>query len=129
MTTLNPPPANRSLARRRIAAPSPFVMAVHQSHRPLPSSSLRVPVTPANRSFLRELRAAEMRAWHNPSVGGTHAAAAAGPCDSRRERKERFSFAMIVALTLTLAGVVLAQSTSVTQQYAHLVSLVRHFLG
>ena len=70
-----------------------------------------------------------MRAWHNPSVVGTHAAAAAEPDDSRRERKELFSFAMIVALTLTLAGVVLAQSTSVTQQYAHLVSLVRHFLG
>ena len=40
----------------------PFVLAARRPNRPLPMISLRVPVTPANRNYLRELRHAELRA-------------------------------------------------------------------
>jgi hypothetical protein len=34
-----------------------------------PAPSLRVPVTEANRALLRRLRAAEMSAWEDPTLG------------------------------------------------------------
>lgn len=129
MTTLNPSPANCGIKRRGPATLRPLVSAGQPAPRPLPSLSFRVPVTPANRSYLRELRAAELRAWHNPPVARAQGAVNERSDESHRERKELFSFAVIVALTLTLAGVVLAQSAGVTRQYEHLASFVRHFFG
>ena len=129
MTKLNPPPARRAFARQHLPARVPFVMAMRQSARPLTAQSLRVPVTPANRGFLRELRAAEMRAWHNPSAAHAPSAVSRNRIELQRERKELAGFALVVTLALALAGVVLAHSTSVTRQCTQLVSFVRQFLG
>jgi hypothetical protein len=46
----------------------PARLQVKKFRLPVPSPSLRVPVTRANRERLRALRAAEAQAWNGPSV-------------------------------------------------------------
>jgi hypothetical protein len=123
--TLSAPIA--AVAPRTVARPVPFLLAARELNRPRPLSSLRVPVTPANRSYLRRLRHAELRAWQRTDPPARPARESAA--DLHREQRDLYSFGLIVALTLTLAGVVLAQSSAVTQQCAHMVSFVRQLLG
>ncbi|MFO1501871.1 MAG: hypothetical protein U1G07_26430 [Verrucomicrobiota bacterium] len=53
-----PPPRK---AQNRI----PFVVHHLAARKKNRLASIRIPVTPANRELLRELRAAELRAWAN----------------------------------------------------------------
>jgi len=57
MTTENSSVTGNGLVRHNAASAVPFVLAVRKPNRPLPTTSLCVPVAPANRRYLRELRA------------------------------------------------------------------------
>lgn len=128
MTTTNLATGNRPTQGNRPRV-VPFVLAVRKPNRPLPAISLRVPVTPGNRRYLRELRDAEMRAWQNTGTARTRSSnldvlanAPAGP-------RDLYSFGLIVVLSVALAGVVLAQSPTTSQRVAHWVSVVCQVLG
>lgn len=107
----------------------PFVLAARQSIRPLPMTSLRVPVTPANRNYLRQLRRAEMRAWQNHLGGDNAGSAERSAAGHRREQTDLYRFGLIVALTIILAGVMLTRSSAVTQHCTPVVDFVRQLLG
>jgi hypothetical protein len=91
--------------------------------------SLRVPVTPANRSYLRELRHAEMRAWQNPSATARRSATREVVPNAQNQQADFYSFSLIVVLTLALSAIVIAQSPGTSQRVAHWVSIVRNVLG
>lgn len=91
--------------------------------------SLRVPVTPENRRYLRELRDAEMRVWRNTGASRRRSSTLDLVSNAQREQRDLYSFALIVALTAVLAIIVLAQSPSASQRMAHWVSVVRNVLG
>ena len=112
--------------RRNTSRALPFILAARKPNRPLPMISLRVPVTPANRNYLRELRNAELRAWQSTRRLPPLRTAAA---NARREQRDLYMFGLIVAMTLTLTGVILAQSPGATQRVAHWVNVVRNVLG
>jgi len=129
MTARNFSTAGVGLARRNMSNAVPFILAARKPNRPLPTLSLRVPVTSANRSYLRELRHAEMRAWQNRRACHRPTSSSDVVSSLQREQRDLYTFGFIVALTMTLAGIVLAQSPHVTQQCAHWLNLVRQFLG
>jgi len=107
----------------------PFVIAARKPNRPLPAISLRVPVTPANRNYLRKLRNDEMRAWQESRAGHKLDTIPENTNNAPGKRRDLYVFGLVVTLTTLLAGVILGHSSGVTQQCAHLVSYVRHLLG
>ena len=129
MTTANLSVIDNSLARRNASRAVPFVLAVHKPNRPLPMMSLRVPVTAANRRYLRDLRNAEMRAWQNVRTDKRVTVTGELVPNAQREQRDLYVFGLIVVLTIALAGVVLAHSPGFAQQCAHWVSVVRQALG
>jgi hypothetical protein len=129
MTTVNLASPGGRLVRRNPTRAVPFVLAARKPHRPLPLISLRVPVTPANRNYLRELRDAELRAWQNGGQRGRPMPARDRAVESPREQRDLFVFGLIVALAMVLAGILFGHSSQVTQQCAHWVDRVRQFLG
>jgi hypothetical protein len=90
---------------------------------------LPVPVTPENRRYLRELRDAEMRAWRNRGASRRRFSTLDVVLNAKRERRDLYSFALIVALMLALAAIVLAHSPNTSQRVAHWVSVVRNVLS
>jgi hypothetical protein len=60
----------KTRALRQDAAALPFLVRHLADKRNRLSGSLRIPVIPANRALLRELRAAELAAWER--VIGSH---------------------------------------------------------
>lgn len=129
MRAVNLPTAGIGLVRRNASQTLPFVMAARKSNRPLPAISLRVPVTPANRNYLRQLRNDEMRAWQNNDLNRRHASTLDVASSPQREQRDLYVFGVIVALTLALVVVLLAQSPGASQRLAHWVSAVRHVLS
>jgi len=129
MTTANYSVTGNNLGRRNPSRALPFILAARKPNRPLPMISLRVPVTPANRNYLRELRHAELRAWQNTSPNRRLASTRTAVSNAQREQRDLYVFGLIVAMTLTLAGVLLAQSPTATQRVAHWVNVVRNVLG
>ncbi|HEX5222427.1 MAG TPA: hypothetical protein VFZ59_22930 [Verrucomicrobiae bacterium] len=129
MTTAKFSVSGNSLTRSNTSRALPFIVAARKPNRPLPMISLRVPVTPENRRYLRELRDAELRAWKN--TGATRRRSSTLDVGSQvgNERRDLFAFGLIVALTAALAAVVLAQSPNASQRIAHWVSAVRQVLG
>jgi len=128
MITANISVTGNGLTRRNTSRAVPFILAARRPNRPRPVISLRVPVTPANRNYLRDLRNAELRAWQNTGhsrLSSTRTVVS----NAQREQRDLYVFGLIVAMTLTLAGVLLAQSPSAAQRVAHWMSLVRHVLG
>jgi len=118
-----------SLTRGNTSRALPFILAARKANRNLPMISLRVPVTPENRRYLRELRDAEMRAWRNTGAARRRSPTLDVGSNAQNEQRDLYSFALIVALTLALAAIVLAQSPSASQRVARWVSVVRHVLG
>jgi hypothetical protein len=126
MTTVEHSSPGDRLVRRDPARAVPFVLAVRKPNRPLPIVSLRVPVTPANRNYLRELRDAELRAWQNTGSARRRSSTLDVVSNERHGQRDLYAFGLIVALTLALAAVLLAQSPSTSQRLAHWVNIVRH---
>jgi hypothetical protein len=118
-----------SLTRGNTSRALAFILAARKPARPLPALSLRVPVTPRNRRYLRELRDAEMRAWQNTGAARRRSSTLDVMSKAPNERRDLFSFGLIVALTFALAAVGLTQSPGTSQRVAHWVSLVRQVLG
>ena len=129
MTTANIPVTSNRLTRGNPARALPFVLAARKPSRPSPLISLRVPVTPGNRRYLRELRDAEMRAWQNPGTARGRSSTLDVMAKSPSGQRDLYSFGLIVVLSVALAGVVLAQSPTTSQRVAHWVSVVRQVLG
>ena len=129
MITANISATGNSLTRGNTSRALPFILAARKPNRPLPIISLRVPVTPANRNYLRELRNAEMRAWQNTGANRRLFPTRDVVSNAQNEQRDLYSFGLIVALTSVLAVIVLAQSPSTSQRVAHWVSVVRHVLG
>jgi len=129
MTTENSSVTGNGLVRHNAASAVPFVLAVRKPNRPLPTTSLCVPVAPANRRYLRELRNAEMRAWQSVRSGQRVAAVRQLVSNAEREQRDLCVFGLIVALTMTLAVVALTHSPSAMQQCARWVNVMRHALG
>jgi len=129
MTTANISVTGNSLTRGNTSRALPFILAARKLNRPLPMISLRVPVTPANRGYLRELRHAEMRAWQNTGASRRRSPTRDVVVNAHHEQRDLYSFGLIVALTLALTVVVLAQSPHTSQRVAHWVSIVRNALG
>jgi hypothetical protein len=129
MTTANISVTANSLTRGNTSRALPFMLAARKPNRPLPLISLRVPVTPENRRYLRELRDAEMRAWQNTGTARRRASTLNVVSNAQHEKRDLYSFGLVVALTMALAAVVLAQSPGTSQRIAHWVSAVRQVLG
>jgi hypothetical protein len=129
MTTENLFTTGNSLVRRITPRAVPFVLAARKPNRPLPTTSLRVPVTPANRNYLRDLRHAELRAWQNGGPRQRTNPIRERVVDAPSEPRDLFVFGLIVALAMALAGVLLSRSPNVTPQCAHWVERVRQILG
>ncbi len=115
--------------RPGVSSPALFGVAARKPNRPLPAFSLRVPVTPANRDYLRRLRNDELRVWQEARAGHTPAVRRENTGNPQDERRDLFAFGLVVTLTMLLTGVLLGQATVVTGPCAHLVSYVRHLLG
>lgn len=126
MTTVNLSAPGGLLVRRDTARAVPFVLAARKPHRPLPPISLRVPVTPANRNYLRELRDAELRAWQNPGSARRRASTLDVVSSAPPGQRDLYSFGLIVALSLALAAILLAQSPGTSQHLAHWMNIFRH---
>ena len=129
MTTANISVTGNSLTRGNTSRALPFVLAARKPNRPLPMISLRVPVTPENRRYLRELRDAEMRAWQTTGSIRRRSSTLDVMSNAQHEKRDLYSFSLIVVLTMALAVVVLAQSPATSQRIAHWVSAVQHILG
>jgi hypothetical protein len=117
------------LTRSNTSRALPFLLAPRKPNRPLPVLSLRVPVAPGNRRYLRELRDAEMRAWQNTGAVRRRSSMLDVVSKAQPDKRDLYSFGLIVALTLLLAVVVLAQSPGSSQRIAHWVNALRHALG
>ena len=129
MTTANISSTGNSLTRGNTSRALPFLLAARKTNRPLPVISLRVPVTPGNRRYLRELRDAEMRAWQNTGSTRRRSSTLDVVVSAQNERRELYSFGLIVVLTVVLAATLLARSPSASQRMTQWVSMVRHVLG
>ena len=129
MITANISTTGNSLTRSSTSRALPFTLMARKPNRPLPEISLRVPVTPANRRYLRELRDAEMRAWRNTGAARRRASTLDAVSQAQQEKRDLYSFGLIVVLTCALTAVVLAHSPGTSQRIAHWVSAVRHVLG
>jgi hypothetical protein len=70
-----------------------------------------------------------MRAWQNTGAARRRSSTLDVVSNAHREQRDLYAFGLIVALTLTLAGVMLAQSAGAAQRVAHWVSIVRTVLG
>ena len=86
-------------------------------------------MTPGNRRYLRELRDAEMRAWQNTGAARRRNSTLDVVSRAQREKRELYTFGLIVVLTVALAAVVLAQSPGTSQRISHWVTAVRLALG
>lgn len=97
--------------------------------RRLPAASLLLPVTPQNRSRLRALRQAEMKAWKE------RPRATPAPPDPRdnltveRERRDRRAFAFVAFLAVATVAASLWKSTSFLEIWMGFVHLLRHVVG
>ena len=129
MTTANISTTGNSLTRGNTSRALPFILAARKASRPLPMISLRVPVTPENRRYLRELRDAEMRAWQTTGSTRRRTSTLDPMRNAQHEQRDLYSFGLIVALTMVLAAIVLAQSPSASQRVAHWANVVRHVFG
>jgi hypothetical protein len=129
MTTANLTVTGNGLTRGNSSRALRFILSARKPSRPLPIASLRVPVTPENRNYLRELRHAEMRAWQNSGATRRRSSTLDAAAVAKREQRDLYVFGAIVAMTLTLAAVILAQSPAATQRAVHWVSAVRNLLG
>jgi hypothetical protein len=129
MTTANISITGNSLTRGNASRALPFTLVARKPNRSLPVISLQVPVTPQNRRYLRELRDAEMRAWQNTGAARRRSSTLDIVSKAQHEKRELYSFGLIVVLTVALAAVVLAQSPGTSQRIAHWMSAVRNVLG
>ena len=129
MTAANLLVTGNSLGRHSASRAVPFVLAARKSTRPRPMISLRVPVTPANRNYLRNLRNAEMRAWQTTGSTRRRSSTLDVVSSAQREQRDLYVFGLIVALTMALAAALLAQSPGTSQCLAYWVNAVRHCLA
>lgn len=102
-----------------------------------PTSSIRVPLTPGNRCYLRALRAAELAAWE-PLVGLRTAPEAKGNKLSLRapmidlaeeRRKEFWLYAVITSVSLGAVGYGLWNSFALVQKWQAFEAFVGRWLG
>jgi hypothetical protein len=97
--------------------------------RDFPVITLDLPVTPENRSRLRALRQAEMKAWN----ASNHAGFDTGTFERRqvaeKERRDLRAFGLIAAMAVAIVAITLLKSSAFGPSLAGLVNLVRQLFG
>ena len=115
-----------------VARRAPFLPKLRESKasRPVPSPSLRLPVTQANRAYLRLLRQAEMDAWLARPQPEAEARASTRISRSDASRPQVLRLVTGVAVVALLALVVgLLVSPRVPERLTDMVGRVREFLA
>ncbi len=101
----------------------------NRNPRPL-ESSVRLPVTPENRSRLRALREAELQAWHRFPRTGANAALREEVSHAAQEgaRESRLFAGLVIPAAVAVTLGMLA-SIRFIEEHAAFVMLVRQLLG
>jgi len=105
--------------------------------RPKPSLSIRVPLTPNNREYLRALRAAELAHWEplvelrtTPQAQGHKLSLRAPMVDLQQEQTKEFRlYAVIAPVALGAVGVGLWNSFQMVQKWTTFVDFVARWIG
>jgi hypothetical protein len=101
----------------------------HRPARRLPAASLLLPVTPQNRSRLRALRQAEMKAWNAPPPAALAGNSPRHAPALEQERRDRRAFGFVALLAVATVAVSLWKSASVVEIWAGLLHLLRYMVG
>jgi len=93
---------------------------------PAPAPSLRLPATRENRTRLRELREAELKAWKNGSPNAALRAEVQNALAGRRSESWVFGGAAVIATVAVLFGA--ADSVDFVGNWNQFVSLIQSLL-
>lgn len=120
-----------------VAASLPLVGMAHLNQGAARSltPSVRVPINPASRAYVRFLRNAEMEAWHEtaPATGPTATrhgqlrGEVANALAAGRRESALMAGLLVVAMAAVMGG--MALSTRFVTQWEQFVSLLRQLLG
>lgn len=130
MTNSNLKPAGLAIAARP-ALWSVAIAAQLQKPNRIPAvASLRVPVTPANREYLRAVRQAELAAWEGAGSATSLAALRAEVQQAlRRQRGETRVLTGLAAVSFLAVATGAAAALDFVAHWTEFTNLVRHLLG
>ena len=130
MTNSNLKPTGPPIAARP-ALWSVGIAAQLQKPNRIPAvASLRVPVTPANREYLRAVRLAELAGWQQTSAANGHAALRAEVQQAlRHQRGETRVLTGLAAVGLLAVATGVAASLDFVAHWTQFTNFVRQMLG
>jgi hypothetical protein len=123
MTEAIAKPLGVGVARQNSA---PMLLAARKPARDFPVITLDLPVTPENRSRLRALRQAEMKAWSASNKAGFDTGTFERRQVVEKERRDLRAFGLIALLAVATVAITLLKSSAFAETFA---SVVRQLFG
>ena len=129
MTNIVAKPLHCGLPRRKLAFRAPVVRALKKPGHPLPAVSVHVPVTPENRSRLRALRQAELKAWNAAAAAGFDTGHFERRQAADQERRDLRAFGLVAVMAMAVAKIGLLKSSAFVEEWTDFVHYVRQLIG